>query len=96
MYALTELKGKTVLICGGEPGKEELRRILGALEMNSEDVVFVTPDEMKAMGMQAMAKLSDVIHEIKPLPKFEMPFIAPTKKPHQDRNVRRHSRKSRW
>ncbi len=50
MYALSELKGKTVLICGGAPGKEELRRILGALQMDSEDVVFITPDEIKAEG----------------------------------------------
>ena len=98
MYVLNELKGKKLLIVGGAPGKEELRRILGALELTEKDVQFVTHEEMKAMnfGRNDIAKLSDIVHEIKALPKLEMPFIEPTRKPHHDRNVRRHSRKSRW
>lgn len=98
MYVLNELKGKKLLIVGGAPGKEELRRILGALELTEKDIQFATAAEMQAMnfGRNDIAKLSDIVHEIKPMPRFEEPFIEPVKKPHHDRNVRRHSRKSRW
>ena len=97
MYVLNELKGKKLLIVGGSPDKEELRRILGALELTEEDVKFVTQAEMQAMEMSRdIAKLSDIVHEIKAIPKLEMPFIEPKRKPHHDRNVRRHYRKSRW
>lgn len=97
MYVLNEHEGKKILIVGGRPGKEELNGLLASLQLTAENVRFVTPDEMKAMtGEIDIAKLSDIVLEIKAMPKIEMPFVAPIKKPHHDRNVRRHSRKSQW
>lgn len=96
MYATTELKGKKVLIVCGAQGKEELTRVLKAMEINKEDIKFVTKQEMDEIAQTTIDKIKIEIQTLELTKLMEMPFIEPIKKPHFDRNIRRHSRKSRW
>lgn len=98
MYAVMNKEGRKILIVGGAGASAS--KIAERLNIAPADIHTVSKGEFDEIisneTLFCRNTIKEIIHEIKPIERLEMPFIEPTKKPHQDRNVRRHSRKSRW
>ena len=98
MYAVINKEGRKILIVGGAGASAS--KIAERLNITPADIHTVSKDEFDEIisneALFGRNTIKEIIHEIKSIERFEMPFIEPTKKPHHDRNVRRHSRKSRW